>query len=166
MTVRTLSPRALECLRALEAPTRTARRRRTSGTIAAATAANLAMLLLARAAGASMTVDPAFGHPDHRIGPGAVVAKTTIPLAVSAVGLSALGRRSGAALAATTAVGAGLIALSIAVVSGRAHDVPTAVACSALHGVVGLSFVHLGRLARPGPGRATCPTPRTGTASA
>ena len=113
-------------------------------TTVVAIALNVGLYAIGRATGAALKIDPALGQADHAIILGDVVWKTAVPLALGAVVLALIARRSRRWTTIVIVAGAALDALSIPFVFTGAHDTMTGVLLAGMHTVGGVAYVVIG----------------------
>ena len=107
----------------------------------AATAVNVALWVIGRAADASFVVDPALGDPNLEVGVVKVILTTLLPFAVGAALLEQAARRS-RRWVAMLAVAAGVFAVvSAAGPLDGGHDTATGVLLATMHVTTGAAFV-------------------------
>ncbi|WP_193312963.1 DUF6069 family protein [Georgenia subflava] len=116
--------------------------------VAAATAANLGLFAVGRATDAALRVDPGVGAPNHPVIVGDVAWKTAVPLALGALVLALIARRSRRWTTVVTIAGAAVAAVSIPFVFTGSHDTVTGVLLSGMHTITGLAYVVIGLRAR------------------
>ena len=112
--------------------------------IAVATAVNLALFAIGRGTDATLRVDPGLGEPNHLIVGGDVAWKTVVPLALGALVVSLVARRSRRWTTIVIVAGAAAAGVSIPFVVTGAHDTTTGVLLAGMHTVAGLTFVAIG----------------------
>jgi hypothetical protein len=122
--------------------------RLTAISIAAATAANLGLYAVGRWTDATLLVDPGAGAPNHLIIPGDVAWKTAVPLAVGALVLALVARRSRRWVTVLTVAGAAVAAVSMPFVFMNAHDAVTGTLLASMHALTALAYVAIGMKAR------------------
>lgn len=108
-----------------------------------ATAMSVALYAIGRGVGAALRVDPGLGEPDHLIIVD-VVWKTAVPLALGAVVLVLIARRSRRWTTIAIVAGAVVAAMSGPFVFTGAHDTSTGVLLSSMHAIGGLTCVVIG----------------------
>lgn len=114
----------------------------------AATAVNLALYGAGRLAGAALSLDPAFGPPNHHLTAFDVAWKTFVPLGLG-VGVLLLARlRSRGWVTAVIVVGAAVAFGTGAVPPFYAHDGLTAVLLACMHTVPGVALIWIGLAVR------------------
>jgi len=122
--------------------------RLTAFSVAAATAANLGLYAVGRLTDATLLVDPGAGAPNHLIIPGDVAWKTAVPLAVGALVLALVARRSRRWVTVLTVAGATIAAVSMPFVFMNAHDAVTGTLLASMHAITALAYVAIGMWAR------------------
>ncbi|WP_043502537.1 DUF6069 family protein [Georgenia sp. SUBG003] len=122
--------------------------RLTAISIAAATAANLGLYAVGRLTDATLLIDPGAGAPDHLIVPGDVAWKTAAPLALGALVLALVGRRSRRWVTVLIVAGAAVAAVSVPLVLANAHDAVTGTLLASMHTITALAYVVIGARAR------------------
>ncbi|PFG41041.1 hypothetical protein ATJ97_3587 [Georgenia soli] len=120
----------------------------TAISIAAATAANLGLYAVGRWTDATLLVDPGAGAPNHLVIPGDVAWKTAVPLAVGALVLALVARRSRRWVTVLTVAGVTLAAVSMPFVFMNAHDAVTGALLTSMHALTALAYVVIGTRAR------------------
>lgn len=116
-----------------------------AGIVAAATAANLALFVAGRAVGASLTLDPGVGDPNHTLIAIDVAWKTLVPLVLGAAVAAVLvtrARRARATVGTALAVVAGAVGVASGVLPVLgSHDAPTAWLVGGMHAVATIGAV-------------------------
>jgi hypothetical protein len=116
--------------------------------ILAAAAVNLGLYAIGRAAHASLRVDPGAGPPNHLVIAPDVAWKTILPLALGALVLALVARRSRRWTTVMTALGAVVAIASGVFASLGAHDTFTGVLLFGMHTVGGIAVIVIGAQAR------------------
>lgn len=130
--------------RTSDAPTLGRFARTTAVVALTATLLNVAWHSLARAAGATLLLDPGVGPPNHFVTSFDVVWKTLVPVAAGASVVWLAARRSRRWGTGVVVLGGVFAVLSIPLPMLGAHDVVTAAMLFALHTVAGAAFVLIG----------------------
>lgn len=116
--------------------------------IVVATVANLGLYVIGRAVNAALLIDPAAGEPNHLIIPGDVAWKTAVPLALGALVLALIARRSRRWTTITIVAGVVAVLISIPFVFAGAHDLTTGLLLAGMHTIAGLAYTLIGTTAR------------------
>lgn len=114
-----------------------------------ATAANLGLYAIGRATSAALRIDPGVGEANHLIIPGDVAWKTAVPLALGALVLLLLARRSRRWTTITIIAGAVVVLITIPFVFTGAHDLTTGLLLAGMHTIGGLAYILIGTTVRP-----------------
>lgn len=112
--------------------------------ILVATAVNLGLYAVGLATGAALRLDPGMGEPNHLIIPGDVAWKTAVPLALGALALALIARRSRRWTVIVIIAGIVAVGISIPFVLAGAHDVTTGLLLAGMHTVGGLTYLVIG----------------------
>ncbi|MGC0143518.1 DUF6069 family protein [Pseudactinotalea sp. Z1732] len=114
-----------------------------------ATAANLGLYAIGRATDAALRIDPGAGEANHLIIPGDVAWKTAVPLALGALVLALLARRSRRWTTIAIIAGAVAVLITIPFVLTGAHDLTTGLLLAGMHTIGGLAYILIGTTVRP-----------------
>ncbi|MGC0273096.1 DUF6069 family protein [Pseudactinotalea sp. Z1739] len=114
-----------------------------------ATAANLGLYAIGRATDAALRIDPGAGEANHLIIPGDVAWKTAVPLALGALVLALLARRSRRWTTIAIIAGAVAVLITIPFVLIGAHDLTTGLLLAGMHTIGGLAYILIGKAVRP-----------------
>ncbi|NED98364.1 hypothetical protein G1H11_23985 [Phytoactinopolyspora alkaliphila] len=116
--------------------------------IVVATVANLGLYAIGKAADAALRIDPGAGEPNHVIVPGDVAWKTAVPLALGALMLALIARRSRRWTMIAIVAGVAGVIITIPFVLTGAHDLTTGLLLAGMHTIGGLTYAVIGMRAR------------------